>query len=86
MGRGRGGRPAKILTELGTIVPIGTRVSAEIRIALQRAAIESGRSLSQEIERRLANSFRDDEILRRLERIEALLAPSTADPFMQRAS
>ena len=52
----RRGRPTKPPVE-GTRVMLGLRVTANIKRKLEAAAIESGRSLSQEAEFRLEQSF-----------------------------
>jgi len=59
---------------------IALRATAELRTRLGEAALASGRSLSQEAELRLENSFRDDEILAILARIEARLDGHLALP------
>jgi hypothetical protein len=45
---------------------LGLRVTRDIKLALDGAAKESGRSQSQEAEARLERTFRDDEILNKL--------------------
>lgn len=67
------GRPPEKTFASGDRVPLGLRVTAEMKIRLDQAAIQSGRSQSQEAEFRLERSFREDEIIDRLIRIEALL-------------
>jgi TraY domain len=51
----------------GERVPVGFRITAETKTALEAAAIASGRSLSQECELRLTESFERDWILQRLQ-------------------
>ena len=47
-----------------------TRITAELREALGNAAKGNGRSISQEVERRLRDSFDDKRILDRRERVQ----------------
>lgn len=61
------GRPKKEDARRATI---STRVTDELRKAIGEASKKTGRSLAQEIEFRLERSFRDDEIIERLDRIE----------------
>ena len=53
---GRIGRPTKDPVD-GERVQLGTRVTAGIKRRLDMASVESGRSLSQETEMRLEQSF-----------------------------
>jgi len=53
---GRIGRPTKDPVD-GERVQLGTRVTAGIKRKLDMASVESGRSLSQETEMRLEQSF-----------------------------
>jgi hypothetical protein len=69
---GKRGRPLKE-APAGKRVPLGLRVTAEIKTKLAAAAVETNRSQSQEAELRLERSFTNDEIIARLDRIEALL-------------
>lgn len=64
--RKRLGRPVKEPTP-GTRTPLGLRVTAELKRDLEAAAIASGRSLSQETELRLEQSFERDFILKSLQ-------------------
>ncbi len=50
------------------------RIPNELRQRLADQAETEGRSLNKEIEHRLVQSFRDDEVLERLQRIEDRLA------------
>ena len=56
---GRPGRPRTV----GERVPLGLRVTTEMRAKLNEAATASGRSLSQEAELRLEHSFKSQDIL-----------------------
>jgi hypothetical protein len=56
----RGGHP-KRKPEPGERVAVSWRFTPEDKTKLERAAAASGRSLAQEIEQRLSNSFRDEE-------------------------
>jgi hypothetical protein len=58
----RMGRPTKPPTP-GERVPLSLRVTAEIRDRLEKAAVEKGRSLSQEAELRIERSFDREELL-----------------------
>ena len=58
----RRGRPALPPTE-GKRVPLNMRTTLDTRAKLEKAAKESGRSLAQEIEFRLEQSFRDKAAL-----------------------
>jgi hypothetical protein len=58
------GRPMKAPTP-GERVPLGLRVTAEMKRTLEAAAIESGRSISAEAELRLEQSFEREWILKR---------------------
>lgn len=49
------------------------RVRPELKNLMDAAAAESGRSVTQEIEIRLEQSFRDDQLAARLEAVENLL-------------
>lgn len=57
--RGRPGRTPK----QGERVPLGLRVTADLKRALDRAATLSGRSQSQEAELRLERSLYDEKLL-----------------------
>jgi hypothetical protein len=57
------GRPMKRPVP-GERTPLGLRVTAELKENLEQAAIQSGRSLSQEAELRLEKSFERDFILK----------------------
>ena len=53
------GRPLRATPPTpGERVPLSLRVTADIRTRLEEAALESGRSLSQEAEMRLERSIR----------------------------
>lgn len=54
------GRPTKSLPEMG-VVSLGGRVSAEIKRRLDESARRNGRTLSRELEVRLAQSFEMDD-------------------------
>lgn len=56
------GRPGRKSTE-GARVPLGLRVTPELKEKLDAAARQSGRSQSQEAELRLEHSFRDERVL-----------------------
>jgi predicted DNA-binding protein len=58
--RRRAGRPARRISP-GERVPMSFRVTPELKERMDRAASASGRSVAQEIELRLENSFRDQE-------------------------
>lgn len=64
--RKRLGRPMKPPTP-GERTPLGLRVTAETKRKLEAAAIESGRSLSQEAELRLEQSFEREWIVKSLQ-------------------
>lgn len=66
------GRPMKAATP-GTRVGLGLRVKADTKARLIEGAKANSRSLSQEAEMRIERSFRDDEIIERLARIERAL-------------
>jgi hypothetical protein len=61
---GQRGRPTKP-GKPGEKTTLSLRMTAELKQRLEDAGSSSGRNLSQEAERRLENSFRDDEILDR---------------------
>jgi hypothetical protein len=61
------GRPMKPPTP-GQRVPLGLRTTAETKRKLEAAAIESGRSISQEAELRLEQSFEREFVLKSLQR------------------
>jgi hypothetical protein len=65
----RRGRPA-LPVERGKRYPLGIRVTAEVKAAVQAAAVASGRSQAQEVEIRLEWSVL---LMDRLVRIEAKL-------------
>jgi hypothetical protein len=58
----RGGRPARKL-KAGERVPLGLRVTPEIKRQLDAAADRNGRSQSQEAEFRIEQSFKQQELL-----------------------
>ena len=62
MGVSRVGRPVNA-PRPGAREPLGLRVTAETKAALAEQAARNGRSLSQEAELRLVQSFRDDRVL-----------------------
>jgi len=64
--RKRLGRPTKPPTP-GERVPVGFRITAQTKQKLEAAAIESGRSLSQEAELRLEQSFEREWIVKSLQ-------------------
>lgn len=43
--------------------PLNMRTSSTLRARIEQAAKDSGISLSQEVERRLERSFRDDDVV-----------------------
>jgi hypothetical protein len=57
----RGGWPART-PKPGERVPMSFRVTPEFKAKLDQAAVESGKSLAQEVEQRLERSFVDAEI------------------------
>jgi len=59
--RDRGGRPRKKAIKPGDRVPIGLRVTPQMKAAIDAAAANSGRSQSQEIEMRLEFSFKQEK-------------------------
>jgi hypothetical protein len=73
MNRKRAGRPSREL-QPGERVPMSFRVTPELKAKMDAAAEESGRSVTQEIEFRLEQSFRDDRIEAQLEEIKLLLS------------
>ncbi len=56
---GRVGRPAE--RESAKLAPLNMRTSPQLRAQIERAADDNGRSLTQEVERRLMTSFIFDE-------------------------
>src|SRR5215831_17637075 len=60
--RRRPGRPARQLVP-GERVPMSFRVPSELKEMMDQAAEKSGRSVAQEIELRLQNSFRSERVL-----------------------
>lgn len=54
--------------------PLNMRTTKHIRNKLELAANKAGRSLAQEVEFRLEQSFRDDSVMDTLARIEAMLS------------
>ncbi len=58
--KSRGGRPRKGPIKQGEKVQIGVRVSPALQAQLDKAARESGRSLTQEAEMRLEHTFRQE--------------------------
>lgn len=65
MERARRGRPIKA-GATGKSAVFSTRITPELRAALERAAKESGGSLSDEIETRLRRSFQLEDDVRRI--------------------
>lgn len=63
------GRPRLNSPQHSDRVPLGLRVSARIKNAIDTAANINGRSQSQEAELRLEQSFRDDFIIKRIEEL-----------------
>jgi hypothetical protein len=61
----RVGRPTKPPRE-GERVPLGFRITPDLKLKLEDAARKSGRSQSQEAEFRLESTFQHDEQLGRL--------------------
>jgi hypothetical protein len=69
MEKRRRGRPIKPGGSVrGERVPLSLRVSAEVRDELEQAAIQSGRSLSQEAEFRLETSFEREFLLKAMQK------------------
>jgi hypothetical protein len=62
--RRRRGRPTKDAKAKRAI--FSTRITAELRVALERAAKDSGKSLSNEIEARLLRSFEHEAEIKRV--------------------
>ncbi len=71
----RGGRPARELIP-GERVPMSFRVRPELKSMMDTAASISGRSVTQEIEMRLEQSFCKDRIESKLDEILAHVRPS----------
>ena len=71
----KAGRPSRELRP-GERVPMSFRVRPELKLMMDEAASKSGRSVTQEIEMRLEQSFRDDRIESRLDEILAYIRPS----------
>jgi hypothetical protein len=65
MTRGKIGRPSTA-PRSGERIGMSLRVTPDIKQRLERSALETGRSLSQEAELRLERSFRDDDLLPQL--------------------
>ncbi len=63
------GRPTTVARE-GEKATLGIRAAPSLKMKLLAAAKVSARSLSAEAEFRLEQSFRDDEVLQRLDEIE----------------
>src|SRR5215208_8453456 len=49
--------PKRAVERVGKLSPLNMRTTPELRAALEKAARESGRSLSAEVERRVEQSF-----------------------------
>jgi hypothetical protein len=79
MAQARIGRPPKSPTP-GERIGMSLRVTPEMKNQLERAALANGRSLSQEAEFRLQQSFRDDDLLPRL--LAAAYGPRLAGVLM----
>ena len=60
------GRPMKAPTP-GERVPLGLRVTADMKRTLEAAAVESGRSISAEAELRLEQSFEREWMLKSMQ-------------------
>ena len=73
------GRPRKRNLEPGVTTSLGLKVRIETKSRIAEAADESGWSMSREVEFRLERTFRDDEILSRLDKIEKMLAGIVAE-------
>lgn len=56
------GRPTKEAAP-GRMASLGVKVTPRMKLEIVRAAAASGRSQSQEVEHRLARTFRDDELM-----------------------
>jgi hypothetical protein len=61
--KSRGGRPRKHEPEAGEKLPLGIRVTPEMKARLEEIAAGSGRSQSQEAEYRLERSFEREGLL-----------------------
>lgn len=75
----RRGRPRKHTAKRASF---HTRIREVLKGRLEAAAAEAGRSLSEEIEHRLEQSFRDERVLHCLMSIDsrlAVLAPNECD-------
>lgn len=53
----------KTIRKAGKRFPLNMRTTKKMRTQLERAASSSGRSLCQEVEIRLEQSFRDDHVI-----------------------
>jgi len=62
-GPNRGGRPRVHKEQSGDRIPMGFRASLEMKRALEKACLQNGRSLAQEIERRIDSTLERDELL-----------------------
>lgn len=62
------------------------RLPESLRQQIESAAIANGRSMNEEMESRLEQSFRDDRIEARLAAIEGLLKPQNETDAAQRLS
>lgn len=71
-GKLRMGRPVVDPIE-GERAALGLRVRPEIKRLIEKSAVASGRSQSQEAELRIEQSYRDDDLVRRI--IEAIKKP-----------
>jgi hypothetical protein len=60
--KNRGGRPRRRKIKPGDRVPIGLRVTPQMKARIDSAATDSGRSQSQEIEMRLERSFSQEQV------------------------
>ena len=65
---------AKLPPGEGKRVPLNMRTTREVRAALEEAAAQSGRSLVQEVEHRLGQSFNEDRIAMLEAKIDRLLS------------
>lgn len=77
----RPGRPPKSL-DGAKRDSLTMRVHERTRAALKEAGQANGRSLSEEAEHRIEQSFRDDRVMAALERIEAKMQPEQAQGLL----
>lgn len=76
----RGGRPKTRQPRPGERVHLGLRVSPELKRRLERAAEQSTRSLSQEVEFRLEQSFQSERFLEDVRKVIEVQLGTTDAP------